>query len=308
MSLPVIALAQQKSRKNTRAKPPSAESKEFDDLFFADVKQQTQGERPTAGGTKVVAGSGGNGPTKTNMTPDAPAASGAENGWASVISPGSIEDLVKGTKLRLDGIVTTPAKYAGGAYNDARREYTLLATLFGIIEQHSGQVRWKSSSTIARMRFVRVAASAKVGSIQAYNEAKVRLQDLSDLLSGSTLSDSVPVEEMNWSEAVDRVPLMQILEWSVRENLVKQCASKSEFKENQEDILKLAELTAALGTLLNEKGMSEADDPEYTKWSKAMIEHSNAIIQAVKLDSPDSARDAAALLNQSCDDCHNVYR
>ncbi len=99
---------------------------------------------------------------------------------------------------------------------------------------------------------------------------------------------------MAWSDAVDRVPAMQILEWGLRENLLKHCASPKAFEENTEEIVKFAELIATVGEVLNQKGMNDADDAEYVKMSKAMIAQAQAVLQATKLNSADGAREASA--------------
>ena len=292
-------------KKVARAKPPQFDQKSMEGIYFSDVKKQLIGEPPKA--TDSIAN---NGPSKSANIGDAtsaPEGAGAK-AWAQAISAASLEDLVKGCKLRLDGIVVSQAKFIGGGFNDARREYTLLATLFGVIEQYPTQVRWKDSAAVVRMHMVRVAASSKVGSPQAFTEAKNRLQELTELVGGGSVKDNTPIEEMNWAEAVDRIPLMQVLEWGLRENLIKHCASPKEFQENSEEIVKFAELITAVSEVLLQKGMNDVDDPEYVKFTKAMIAQSQATLQGVKLNSPENAKEATALINQACDNCHNVYR
>ena len=300
------SFGQAPKRKPTRAKAPQFDSKTADGIYFADVKKQLQGDLPKAGtlaaNNPVKAGavsgsSPGNATEAANSKP-----------WNNSISSSSIEDLIKGAKLRLDTIVVSQAKFIGGGFKDARREFTLLASLFGIIEQYPNQVRWKDSATLARMHMVRVAASSKVGSPEAFKEAKKRVQELADLVSGGSIKENEPIEELNWGDAIDRVPIMLILEWGLREHLVKHCANPKEFEENSEEVLKFAELIATLGEVLLQKGMTDQGDPEYVKFSKAMIEQAQATVQGVKLNSQENAREATALINQACDNCHNTYR
>lgn len=297
-------MAQPPKRKSSRAKPPTFDSKAMEGVFFADVKKQLQGEPPKASDAK------GSSSARPSANPNSTMASEATGGspWPKLISAPSIEDLIKESKLRLDSVVTTETKFAGGGFKDARREYTLLAMMFGIIEQYPTEVRWKKVSPWVRMKMVRVALSSKVGSSQAYNEAKQRKQDLTDLVSGSAANDNSPLDELDWGNAIDRVPLMQVMDWGTRENLIKLCATPKTFQESPEEVMKYAELIASSGELLMQKGMTDAGDPEYDKHAIAMRDQALAIVQAVKLNSPDAAREAAALINQACDNCHNSYR
>ncbi len=147
-------------KKNTRAKPPQFDPKLMEGVFFADVKKQLQGDPPKAGEGRST--SGPTRPAADDNTRRRPVRGGSA--WPKLISASSIEDLVKGSKLRLDGAVTSAAKFAGGGFKDARREYTMLSILFAIIEQYPTQVRWKNSAPVVRTHMVRVAAGTKVGS------------------------------------------------------------------------------------------------------------------------------------------------
>jgi hypothetical protein len=216
--------------------------------------------------------------------------------------------LVKETKLRLDEIVTTPAKFSAGAFKDARRNFTLLATLFTVIELYPEKIKWQASAPVARARFSRVAANTKVGSAPAYNEAKMRLEDMNSMLKGSTLSDSSPAAEIAWSDVADRIPSMQLLEWGFRDNLSSMVSSEDAFSQKQEEILKYAELIAMLGETLSQPGMTDGDDGDYQVFAKRMIEEATKVTQAVKLNNPTMAREAAGQIDQSCNACHSSYR
>ncbi len=302
---PLVAVAQQVRKKPTRAAPPKLEDPSLKSVFFADVLKELKGEPPS----KTLADSNR---SSSNQPPSKSVNSGGkppvdeESGWAKIISPTSLEDLIKESKLRLDEIVTTPAKFAGGGFQDARREFMLLTMLFGIVEQYPTNVRWQNSAKVARMKMSRVAASSKVGSAQAFNEAKLRLQDLNDLVSGTAITDSSPIEELEWSAILDRGPMMQSMEWALREKLIKLTADPKEFEASPEEIIRVSELISSLGNLLIQPGMEDADDSDYAKWSKALIEHSQAAVQAVKLGSIESAKEAAGKLDQVCSDCHEA--
>lgn len=301
-----LSLGQQIRRKPMRAAPPKFSGQEFEGVFFEDVQKQLVGKPPTLG---ELASSSTSQPNSSGSTlTSEPSANGATNVWKQRISAQAIEDLVKEGKRRLDTIVTTPAKFSGGSYKDARREFTLQAILFATIELYPDKIRWQSSASLARGKFSRIAANAKVATTPAYNEAKLRMEDLATLLKGSPLSDTVPPPELNWQEISDRVPSMQILEWALRENLNRYVASEAEFKSHTDETLMYAELIGLLGETLLQKGMTDADDDEYKSWARKMIQESTRVTEAVKLTNPTMAREAAGQLDQACNACHNTFR
>ncbi len=297
--------AQTIRKKPARAKPPTFQEGEFEGIFFEDVKQQLVGPVPKRGELANPSNSDGKGITADS---GASKAAGGSNVWKERISGASIEDLVKECKRRLDGFVTTPPKFSAGSYKDARREFTLLAILFAAIEQYPEDIRWKNSAAHARARFGRIAANAKVATLPAFNEAKLRLEDLASLLKGTTLTDTVAAPELNWSELADRTPSMQILEWALREHVLPNTASEAQFKSKNEEILTYAELIGLLGETLHQPGMTDADDEEYKTWTKKMISETSRIVDAVKLNNSTLAREAAGQLDQSCNGCHNTFR
>ncbi len=232
----VSALWAQRGRKPQRAEPPKFSGKEFEGTFFADVSKALQGPRPTGkeAAATAMAGNASTGGGGTKAAADKPAGSGDAQGWSKLISGATIEDMVKNSKLRLDPIVASTTKFAGG-YKEARREFSLQAFMFAIIEQYQGDVRWKKSAGIARETLARMAANSKVSSPQAFKEAKQRVQDVADLLSGNTLEGS-PSAELSWADVIDRVPMMQLLEWAQQSYINPHSASKETFTANKEEL------------------------------------------------------------------------
>src|SRR5690606_18140200 len=114
---------------------------------------------------------------------------------------------------------TTPVSFAGQGYQDARREFSMLAVLFGVIHEYRDTVRWRDDAAAARERFAHVASIAKVGTIQVYQAAKNGKQDLQDMVRGETLSDRTYDRDKKWGELVDRAPLMQRMELDFRDHI-----------------------------------------------------------------------------------------
>lgn len=298
------ALAQ-RQRKPQRALPPRFSGKEFEGTFFPDVAAVLQGERPSAS-TAAPAAMANSTANPSSTANAATLDTGSQDGWKKLISAATIEDTVKNSKLRLDAIVASPTKFAGG-YKDARREFSLQALMFGIIEQYPGEVRWKKSASVARETLARMAANAKVSSAQAQKEAKQRVQDLGELLNGNNLDGSAN-SELVWSDVVDRVPLMQLLKWAQQDHINGYTSSKENFSKHKEELERFAELVAVLGKAVIMNDMPDAADAEYRSLTEQMITQASQLSLAVQTDNADLARLAAGQIGQSCVKCHDGYR
>ncbi len=293
----------QKPRKPQRAQPPKFTGKEFPGVFYDDVPAVLQGERPTVAAVNAAMAAAAN---NANASSGGKSDSGGSDGWAKLISPPTIEDAVKNSKLRLDQVVASQTKFTGG-YVEARREFSLLALMFAIIEQYPGDVRWKKSAPIARETLSRMAANSKVSSPQAYKEAKQRVDDLGELLNGTQLSGEAS-SEVVWPNVIDRVPLMQIAEWAQQQHVNNYSSSKENFSKHKEELQRYAEILAVLGKAAIMNDMPDATDAEYRKLAEMMVEQSSQIVLAVQTDNADLARTAAGQVTQACSKCHDGYR
>jgi hypothetical protein len=293
-------------RKPERVEAPKFTSGQLNSVFFPDAANQLKGPRPTVQVATKPAAVGktpaNSGDVKVEIGGD-----GDPLAWHNLISTTALEDLIKGSKLRLDKTITTPAAFAGGGFAVARREFSLQALLFAIIENHPGNVRWKSSAPIARELLSRVAANTKVGSAQVHEEAKKRLLDLGDLTSGTQLSGKAN-SEVNWSRLIDHAPAMQLLEWAQKENIAPSVANPELFAKSKDAVQHYAELVMVLGKVLTVEEMPYADDKEYVNLCNAMMEQAQQVALAVKTDNADLARQSAAKLLQSCNACHEIYK
>lgn len=303
-----FALAQRTAKKPNRAAPPTFKPGEFSGIFFDDAISQLQGERPTqrSPSDSQMAASSSSSPAKIAITGSEETESEANGEWKSVISDATIEDLVKEAKSRLDQTISTPAKFASGGFIEARREFTLLATMMAIINEYPDTIRWKNSADYGHRIFARMAANCKVGTQPAYNEAKLRLGDLQEMLKGAPIRGTA--DEVTWETTADRGPLMQLLEWSLREHLAPSTRDERAFQDDQEEVLKYAELIAAYGHVLRKEGMTDADDETYAQFSADMTSAANDVAKAAKLGDADGARAAVGRIDQACSKCHESYR
>ena len=284
-----------------RAKLPSFEDPLTKQIFFDDVFTKLVGQRPANLNTvSTKATEAGN--------PDQAGGRGS-HAWAKLISAGTIEDEVKAVKLLVDKNVTSPSDFAGRGYKTVRREFSILAMLFGIISEYDDDVRWKRDSAVARDSFARSASNAKAGgNSNVFKEAQLRREDLGRLLRGSGLEGKPQRTENIWDELVDRAVLMQRLEIAFNERLSGWTGSEREFSRNVESVLHEAEIIGAISRVLASTGMDDADDEDYAAFVKRMQTAASAVAEATKLENPNRARQAAGEMNKACSECHELYR
>lgn len=310
---PVISFAQKPDAK-AQKKPPRAAAPKWDKqvtdvIFFKDVfKEALAGARPADLGKPpaVVATTPAAGNAPTANASGTEVASGA--GWSKLVANTTLEDQIKAIKLSLDKEVTTPSEFAGKGYSIARREFSALAVLFGVIAEYDGDVRWKSSAAAARDRFSALAGTAKVGSQQAYNAAKDGRTQLEDLLSGGSFPKGEGEAAADWTKVADRGPIMQNLGMAFDEKLAKWTANESEFKSNSESALAEAQMIALYAVLLGKEGMEDADGDSYKDFLTKLKAATAEAVDATKNGDADRARKAAGEIKKSCDGCHGEYR
>ncbi|PQO40307.1 hypothetical protein C5Y96_01675 [Blastopirellula marina] len=300
--------AQQAER---RAKAPEFNNTTTSIIFFKDVfAEALQGERPTilsensqapAMAPSSPAGGGG-------MQSPATTGGGKAGEWADIISPGTIQDEVKRLNNQLAETVQNVRKFNGGGFEEARRDFTELAMLFEIIAEHDGDVRWKEFALTARDGFARAGFNSKVGTDNSFKEAKLRAEDVEQLVRGGSIDTREADPKATWDAIADRPPLMQRLEIAYQKRLKPMTASESEFKSNVEEILHEAEIIAAIGHAMQKEGFEYYDDADYVTFSQQMQEAALKVVKAVKENNADAARTAAGDVGQSCTLCHESYR
>lgn len=304
----VLAWSQTKAPKVVkRAQPPKFEKSDGD--FYADAfKEGLVGERPAnlgQAGTTAVAGS----PTPGGSASGSGPMGIPGSGWSGLISATTIEDEVKALKLQVDANVTTPSDFAGKGYKAARRDFSMLAMLFGIAGEYDSDVRWKKDAPAARDVFARTAANAKVGTSQVFQEAKLRRDELTDLVSGSSPYSGKEAEaKAPWKDVCNRSPLMQHLEAIWEPRLKPLLADKGQFTANSGKVAHDAEIIAAIGDVLMKDGMADADDDEYKAFCTKLRDGAKTIAEAVKVKNFEAAAQGSGIISKSCTECHESYR
>jgi len=305
-SAALAVLAQTKGKAVKRAQPPKFGQS---NTFYADAfKEGLVGPRPGNLGQPAVA-AGGNAGQPATSAPAAGSGGVAGAGWSRLISAATIEDEIKSLKLQVDQGVTTPSDFAGKGYKQARRQFSVLAMLFGIAGEFETDVRWKKDAPAAREAFARTAANAKVGTQQVWQEAKLRKEELGDLINGGTPFAGKEAEaKAAWKDVAGRAPLMQFLEQAWDPRLKPALADKNQFTASADKVLHDAEMFAAIGEVLSKDGMPDAESSEYKAFCAKLRDAATTIREAVKAKNYDQAAGASAAIGKACVECHENYR
>ena len=101
-----------------------------------------------------------------------------------MISRSTVEDEVKRLQKQLSLDVTTPGKFKSD-YAKAHQSFSILSMLFAVIAEYDEDVRWKKFAAEAQVSFEKAAANSRVGTIQAYESCRRRLEELTDMVRGS---------------------------------------------------------------------------------------------------------------------------
>lgn len=303
-SVGIVSLLPHVRADERRAPVPKVDPEKMKEIFFVDINDAFRGEAPTLSSVRAS--------TATSATAAAaPAASKptltGNDVWPSLVSPQSLEDEIKRVKLHFDSVVTTPGAFNSGGYLEARLDLTVLASLFAVINEYSGDVRWKDQAAAARDLISRTAFNCKAGSTQVYNEAKLRKGDLQDLVAGSGLSSKDAEEDTDWSSIADRSPLMEYAELLI-EALEDGARDEGTIKKEKDLVKRNSELLALLGEILVQEGMDESDDEDYAALSRDMANDAKNATAALGRGDFEAVRLGVSKIRQKCDACHEQYR
>jgi hypothetical protein len=302
-SIVVVAAAAKDSTGPTKRARPPKWSADVLDSFFEDAREKLVGSRPEYGAATITAAE-----SRPPATTDDTAASPDGVTWSKLIDAETIEAEVKRLSQAIGKSVTTPTSFKGGAFEDCRRDFSELAMLFAVAADYDGDVRWKESAPGLRDLFARAGRNCKVGTDQTFNESRQRKQDLADLVAGSRPKLPTADEESNWSQVVDRPPLMQRLNIAHEERLTKWLANQRQFKDNADEVRHEAQIVAIIADVIGRDGFEYADDEEFAKLVHALRQAAIDVSAAVELDNFEQAQTAIHRGTKACADCHDLYR
>lgn len=285
-----------------RARPPQLPwNRLVTDAFFEDAFTTLEGPRPDFSQRSV---------STPGQQPGGAAADATASGfaWSELVSGETLVDEIKDRASGLVTAIATPGAFKGGGYRDCRTEFTAIATMFGVIADYDGDVRWKAEAPAARDLFARAGFNCKAGSDQTYNEAKARADDMNAMIQGSRLDREPTAEgEVAWSEVAARSPLMVRLEMADT-SLSELTSSAAAFRADAEVVLHEAEIVSVLTRVLQQPELDDYDDETYREYAAEMGAAAAAVRAAVLESRYDEATAAVGRLKKSCDTCHGDYR
>ncbi|QDT59636.1 hypothetical protein SV7mr_21450 [Stieleria bergensis] len=288
-----------------RAAKPAFNQSTTKAIFFDSVSSAIRGQRPTIDTLRQqTAAAAAPAATGGGATGGAPKVDGT---WDNMITAGSIEDEVKKRKLHYDSVVTLPGPFKSGGYQDARLDLMVMASLFAVISEYKGEVRFKKDAAAARDLLARTAFRCNSGTSQVFNEANARKEDLQSLMSGSGLGERRTEEGNDWSAILDRSPLMEYME-ELKDQLKTASNSEAAVKAEPNEVRRPAELLAIIGYILHQEGMDDADDEDYKAYCVQMTNGALTVRRGLDANDYKTVGDGVGVITTSCDDCHGEYR
>ena len=269
-------------------------------IFFDDAFQQGLTGEPRRPSAEAPA-------APQDPAPSA-AASAQGMAWAESISAAAIEDELKASLGRLDGLLAQAGDFKARGYRAARREFALAAMLFAVIREYPSEVRWKNHAAAARDAFGQAALRTQVGSDAVLQQAQYLQQSLQELVRGGGFPKAAGDTPADWPQICPRAPLMQRLEMAQTERLSPALGATAPFQKSTSLLLHEAQVVAAIAQALLQPGMEDAADEDYGDYCRAMKQAAQEIQRAAEQGDYESARGAASQLQQSCADCHAAYR
>ena len=298
-----------KIKRVTRVAKPDFSKGERDPIYFADVfRDGLVGQLPQ----DLAAAAGGTVDTPNrSLANQSVKSSGGEQAseakWSPLISAETIENEIKAIQIQLVADITTPVRFRSD-YIKSHRGFSMLSMLFAIILQYENDIRWKSDAGAAQVSFWQAAANARVGTPQAFESCRRRLDLLTDLIRGGKFAgDEKPQEDFDWSSVVDRNPLMHRLETSM-DTLKTTTSNQNEFEKERDTVKHEGELVAAIALVLIQEYMTDADDEGYQEHSNQMLQFARNLKQAVESNQFTTVQQAVNQISQSCDSCHSDWR
>lgn len=300
-------VAQQRKRRTTKQKPedkrakrPSFTKEQWQDVFFDDLfAEGLTGERPEKKIDSAAAETG----------TDSSATKGA-NSWSRTISRDAIENEVKALQQKLQKLGLSMSRF-NTQFRDIQQQFNLLSMMFGIVHEYDKEVRWKKYAASAQKLCAEAATNSRAPSKAAFEYAKLRKQELQELVRGGAIPISEAGEneaQLDWPAVIDRTTIMIRLEAALGEVLKPETANEKQFKKAKDAIAQQAHLIAAMGKVVTLENMDEADEDDYVKYADEMRSAASFLVKAIKTDDFEMVNEAVNRIEQSCNDCHGDWR
>lgn len=303
--VPLSLMAQRTNQAPTeRAPRPPWNQRDTTEIFFEDAfAEALVGERPahlqpetarkTLGSEQPTAASDG-------------AAGAAAARWSAVVSAQTLQSQIKATIQRLQQSIRSPARFAGGDFQQAQRQFGHAATLFKVVAEYDAAIQWQTSAVAACQRAARAAAACQDGSAPTYAVAKQTRDELQELLNGSRLE---PVDQAtDWHEVADRRHWMRWIDAATNQRIKSAASANGGLAAQAETIIRDAEMLQLIAHILAQEDMDDGLDDDYRQLCDELASAARELEQATRNGKHQRAAAAVSRIRQSCAACHEAYR
>ena len=244
----------------------------------------------------------------TEQTPESSTNKGAQTAasWDKYISEEMLQGEIKRIRNKLNSKLNSVGNFNRELLS-IQIDAATLAALAAIVPDHSGKFTWKEKAKYVRDFATEIAAAAENRGRPAFEKAEKPFLNIIEILDGGTPAELPDAEDKaDFSDAADRNLLMKNIK--EKQDWIRTTISgESELKSNQEDLLPKVALLAALGKVTSQEDYVFADEENYQKYCKDLIEGSLMMTEATKEEDYTKFEKGFALFNKSCNDCHPEY-
>ncbi len=211
-----------------------------------------------------------------------------------------MESEVKSTVRELTETVKSPSVFRGGKYQDARREFSVLAVMFAIISGYDNDVRWKRNCDVDAWPAVEAGpvSIARSAPICLSKKPRPVTKTWKNSCRGENPSGSSEDEKYTWDKVSGRPPLMQRLDRAQQQGLVVWTSDNAQFQKNRDQFTHEAELIAALAEVIGREGFEYADDSTYQEYIEGMRSAAKEAAAAAREKNYDAARKAVSTIDK----------
>ncbi|MCE9556724.1 MAG: hypothetical protein K8T91_25525 [Planctomycetes bacterium] len=300
LAVPVLCAAAPADRPR-QSLPPKEWDKSTRSVFPANPRSLLRGERPALRGGKDA-------PANTTPGDPAPTEPG-KFAWSKIISAETATNEIKSARAEAAENVRNLGVFKAGGHRQLRRQFSVLAVMFGIIAEYDQSIRWKQNAAGARAAFAKAAINAKAADDNTFNEAKARSQNLDDLVQGGSAEFPPPPNgDVKWPDVAERRQLMLRLDVAFEKRLRPAVADAAQLTKNRDQSLHEAEMIAALAEIVGREGYESADDAEYQKHAKQLKQWALAAAAAVRDNNLGEAQRAVGMMGKACSECHGAFK
>ena len=244
------------------------------------------------------------------MTPGDPAPADPDKfAWSKIISAETATNEIKSYRADVAESIRNIGVFKAGGHRQVRRQFSVLAVMFGVIAEYDQSIRWKQNAAAARVAFARAAVNAKAADDNTFNESKARSQNLDDMVQGSSVEfPTPPAGDVKWPDVAERRQLMLRLDLAFEKRLRPAVADAGQLTKSREQALHEAEMIAAIAEIIGREGYESADDAEYQKHGKELKQGALAATAAVRDNNIGEAQKAVGTMGKACTECHGAFK